>query len=155
MKKPNASAIQKSEPLTPIEFHGDPTRCNVCGAPSPELGIWRAHDERDQPIRSTGALIFLGNDHAACKKRLDDHPRLYAEEMGLPGHFPRLCGGCSFRAGLGCTHPKLKKNGGPGLNVQLSGMFGNVIICRRGHGCERPLKTALSCEGQTLPGETP
>lgn len=161
MKKPSASTIRNAEPLTAraarVGTAIGPDRmlaCNVCALPSEELTVWREHDERDQPIEGNGALVFIARDHAACIKAMENHPRLYAEETGLPGNFPKLCGGCTYRVALECTHPKLKKNGGPGLNVQLSNAFGNVIICSRGHGCHRPLRHAMSCEGQRLKGET-
>lgn len=154
MAKPTVSAIRSAAPLSASPFRApDPMeRCNICGEPAREYRAWRECDDRDRPVAGAGALIFIGADHAACQKKLDAHPRLYAEERGNPGHFPRLCSRCSYRDHLGCRHPKLKANGGEGLLVHLDQMA--MIVClKTAHGSGRPLSQALTCEGQTLPGE--
>lgn len=72
--------------------------------------------------------------------------------LGNPGHFPKLCSRCTFRDGFGCTHQKLKANGGPGLTVGLDAMA--MVICvKTAHGSGRPLSRAWTCEGQMLPGD--
>lgn len=156
MGKPSPSAIRAAAPLSASSYRApDPLACcNVCGKPARVYQAWREHDERDRPIAGAAALVFLGDDHAACQKKLMAHPRLYAQERGAPGHFPLLCSRCTFRDGLGCTHPKLKANGGPGLIVHLDAMA--MVVCvKTAHGSGRPLSQALTCEGQTLPGEVP
>lgn len=157
MKKPTAAAIRSAVPLTTIArgLGVDPLFvCGVCGltvdpADLP-LTVWREHDERDKPIAGTGAIVFLGagTAHAACKKRLDDHPRLYAEEAGAPGHFPGLCESCTNRRGLACSHPDLKANGGEGLRVSLNAFA--AIVCVRGGGCHKPIAHAVRCAGRSV-----
>lgn len=159
MKKPTATSIAAAVPLSkgPARPADPITACNVCGQPSDSLYVWREHDELDQPLTGHEALVFVGNDHKACIKTMEAHPRLYAERRGDPGHFPLLCGPCTFRSGFGCTHPDLRANGGPGLSVQLSNMFKGAIFCggRRGGGLGRiPIvNRAMSCAGQKVAGE--
>lgn len=158
MTKPNVAAIRAAEPLSKAWTRGyEPNagHCNLCRMPSADLTVWREHDERDKPIAGCVALVFIGRDHAECLRRMNEHPRLYAEETGRPGHFPRLCGGCPWRRGWDCTHPKLKANGGPGLNVRLAGLAPGAIICTRGGGCVRPLVRAMKCEALDQTPETP
>ena len=156
MGKLLAAKIRSEAPLTETPFRGsDPLACcNLCGVPAREYQAWREHDERDQPIPGDAALVFLGTGpaHIGCRTALENHPRLYAEERGNPGHFPRLCSRCAFRDWLACTHPDLKANGGAGLSVGLDSMA--MVVCvKTAHGSARPLSQALSCKGQTLPGE--
>ena len=156
MKKPSAAAIRAALPLSKLPTRGaDPVLvCTVCGAavdPSDlPSTVWREHDERDLPIAGNGALVFLGpgKAHARCRKALDDHPRLYAEETGQPGAFPALCGGCAHRSGDACRHPDAKANGGPGLVVRLGTPFAGLIICSRGGGCHAPVANAVQCDGR-------
>jgi len=168
MKKPAAEEIRKATSLTMHAmangFTGV-TCCNVCGgavdATDLPVSAWREHDERDRPILGRCALVFLGPVpwdrhaqltgssprpavHATCKKTLDEHPRLYAEEAGEPGCFPRLCGDCSWRDGIVCRHPDLKENDGRGLLVAVEGL--NAIICTRG-GVWSPVRHAVRCDG--------
>lgn len=154
MSKTSRHAIAAAVPLT---LHpkrpADPiTACNLCGAPSDSLSVWREYDVRDRPILGLGALVFMDRSHEACARDLDEHPRLYVEEMGAPGHFPLLCGPCTFRYRFECSHPKLRANGGAGLRVELHGL--PVIVCRRPGGCSVPLRVACTCEGMTPRGET-
>lgn len=149
-RQTKAAKILAAEPLVSLDFQGDLTRCNICGDPSGELGVWRAHDENDRPIESQGALAFIGKDHPECLRRLDQHPRLYAEETGKPGHLPRLCGDCRHRSGFDCSHAKLKKNGGSGLYITLSGA--GIALRRAGVMCMKGGRVgpnhAEACEGK-------
>jgi hypothetical protein len=146
MKKPTATAILAAPPLSAHVFLDKLSVCNVCAKPSEKLGAHRAHDERDRPIAGHRALVFIGDDHAECLKRMEDHPRLFDRVNGNPGHFPRLCGPCVHRKGMACTHKDLKANGGPGLLIKLAGM--NAIICSRGAGCRSMIGDALECAGR-------
>lgn len=157
MGKPTAAAIRSAESLTQEakRFTNERTSiCEVCGvAVDPAdlpLTVWREHDERDRPIAGTGAIVFLGQgrEHAACRKKLDDHPRLYSEESGAPGHFPALCGPCVHRDGLACRHPDLYANGGTGLRITLTRLA--AVICTRGAGCHSPIQQAVACEGREV-----
>ncbi len=151
-KKPNASAIRSAPPLSSKPWHDPLIQCNVCGAEADSLTAWRTHDERDQPLEGVDALVFIGRDHPGCIKVMENHPRLFAEERGEPGHFVKLCGGCRNRVGLDCVHPKLKSNGGPGLLVQISDPLRGVIVCT-GRGRMNVVKHAFACDGQSLAGE--
>lgn len=149
MKKPSPAAIQAVPPLSAGRPPDPLTVCNVCRKTAFELRVWREHDERDLPIDGDAALVFIGHDdaHKACLKKMDQHPRLYVEVMGSPGYFPAVCGPCKSRDGFRCTHPKLMKNGGPGLLVQLRPLVPfNAIVCPPPRG---PKARAESCEGRT------
>jgi hypothetical protein len=145
-QKPPAKVIRSSEPLPSREVKDPLLVCNVCNRPAGELRAWQAHDDRDLPLPLPASAVYIGHDdeHAGCRKKMDDHPRLYAEVMGAPGWFP-ICGACPHREKLACRHPKLKKNGGPGLLVKLRPTvpFG-AIICPPPAG---PKARATSCEG--------
>jgi hypothetical protein len=159
MKKPAASVIRSTVPLTQRPERGaDPLagHCNVCGLPADPvlLQAWREHDERDLPIHGPDALVYLDSSHKDRKKILDDHPRLYAEDAGTPGAFPKICGPCVNRRGLGCAHPDLRANGGDGLRVQISDPFRGAILCGR-HGQIRPVKHAFGCDGLKTKEEGP
>lgn len=153
MKKPSAAAIRAAEPLSTTGARaipaGQPFGCSICGRPTDSPTLWRESDERDQPIEGEQALVFIGRDHAACMKRMEAHPRLYVEERGDPGHFPRLCGDCPFRRSLGCSHPDLKANGGGGLKVMLANMLRGAIVCTKG-GRIREVNHALECVGKEV-----
>jgi len=146
-------AIRTSSPLSIVSLTSDRMACcNVCGGPSEVLEVWRAHDERDQPIAGNHALVFLGagDSHKACHAKLDAHPRAFAEEEGRVGHLPRLCGPCTFRRGLACAHPDSKANGGAGLEIRVAAMSGVVCFGKGRGGCKRILQPALECVGRTL-----
>lgn len=153
--KPSPSAIRSAPPLVPPERRGPDAilACGVCGItvdPSDlPSAVYREHDEHDQPITGPEALVFVGPlaTHAECHRRLDAHPRLYAEASGDPGTFPALCGPCAHRRGRACSHPDLRANGGAGLRVHLSGLA--AIICGRG-GCRVPIAHAIGCDGRTV-----
>src|SRR5690606_12037406 len=102
----------------------------------------------DRPISGPGALVFLatGSAHAKCRRVLDTHPRLYVEDSGSPGAFPRLCGPCTHRRGVECGHPDLTANGGAGLKITLTRLA--AIVCSRGAGCHTPIREAVSCVGR-------
>lgn len=152
MKRPKAP-VDSVPPLSAsVERGFDPLNaCNLCGVPG-ELAALRECDAADRPLPGPAALVFVGVGHKACAKVVKDHPRLYLDTRGEPGSFPKLCGPCTHRRGLACSHPNLKTNGGAGLKVGLGGIFPGVIICGRG-GRIRPVGVALDCEGQELPGE--
>lgn len=152
MKKPAAAIILGATSLTAAR-RGEPLLCcTICGVAVDPLdlpvSVWREHDERDEPSAGVDALVFVGQgrEHAACRKRLHDHPRLYAEVAGDPGYFPELCGACIHRKGLACKHPELRANGGPGLGVHLDRFA--MVVCVRGAGCAKPIHHAVRCSGR-------
>ena len=131
--------------------------CGICGMTvdptNLSLEVWRACDERDNPIPGNDALIFLGVGaaHTACRKALDDHPRLFTHVAGDPGSFPELCGPCTFRKGMACSHPDLMTNGGKGLEIHLHNPLGIVRI-HGANGCYAPVRNAEFCVGRTTCG---
>lgn len=149
MTKTSADTIARAGRLTESPSRpADPiTACNLCGAPAERLRAMRECDEYDRPLPGPASLLFIGERHGECRRKLDKHARLYRDDMGEPGTFPLLCGRCVHRRGFECTHPKLKQNGGPGLAVTLDGP--NGFLCRRGRGrgCEPMAKNAVKCEG--------
>lgn len=150
------AVIRNATPLTLLATRApDPIMsCNICGHEAAELGAWREHDARDKPLIGTESLVFIGNDHPACIKAMEAHPRLYAEEMGWPGHLPRLCGPCTFRQGMACSHPDLRSNGGKGLLITMHDPLraAGVIICGRNR--PRYVRHALECPGRKLADDT-
>jgi len=156
MRKPSAAAIVKAGRLTQYSRRpSDPlSACNLCGERFVDgdqncpLGLeaYREHDEHDWPIPGNDALLFLGYEHEECQRKMVAHARLYEEDTGEPGAFPKLCGPCDYRDGLRCTHGDLKANGGPGLAVRLLG-FADMIITTS-EGCFRPMKPAVHCAGR-------
>jgi hypothetical protein len=146
--KPNVAAIRAAQPLSALPTCGaDPiTVCNICGKSCEQLALWREHDERDKPTKK---LVFIGTspEHADCRKVMEKHPRLYADDRGMPGYFPLLCGPCVHRQGWRCTHADLKANGGAGLKVSLAGV--NAILCGPG-GCRSGLREATACVGRKV-----
>ena len=156
MKKPSATTIRNTTPLTALETRApDPIlSCNICGHESAELGAWREHNELDMKLIGAESLVFIGRDHPDCLRQMEAHPRLYAEEMGWPGHLPRLCGPCAFRKGLVCMHPDLRANGGAGLKISMQdplGAAGVMFACGRGGRRLNYVKHAVTCEGRRLP----
>jgi|HubBroStandDraft_5_1064220.scaffolds.fasta_scaffold18407_2 hypothetical protein len=160
MSKPNPERIRAATPLTALR--GDDTRfcCSLCEDKQlayGDLDAWREHDEHDQPITGPAGIIFIDVNHEACLRKIDRHPRLYVQEDGFPGYFPALCEPCAWRAGLDCTHPSLKANGGDGLKVEMTGGWpSGVITCSRGGGCAPPPRRSTKCHGfstlKLLPG---
>lgn len=155
MKKPTLADIRAAKPLTKYwdRLHEDRLLfCRLCGTECDPIQLWRECDEHDRPIPGPEAIISVCGERE-CQLVINRHPRLYVrEETGAPGHFPTLCGDCRHRAGLKCTHPDLRENGGAGLLVKLStGMPPGVIICRRGPGgCSRPPQRAYDCAGREV-----
>ena len=151
MKKPSVREIRESVGLAGAG--GDVTVCAIClrtvDASDLPGTIWREHDEEDRPIAGDDALVHIGSgkEHAACRKAIDDHPRLYAEETGAPGLFPWLCGTCPQRSLRSCTDPRTRANGGDGLRVELADPLRGAIICGRG-GRIRTAQRAVKCEGK-------
>lgn len=157
MKKPRATDIRAARPLTRdrlLHAEADPmAACNLCGhgPREPKEGplrwaVYREHDESDRPMAGDEALVFLAVQHTRCMQRLEKHPRLYVEERGNPGHFPRLCGPCEWREGTACTHPNLKVNGGSGLHVSID-YFDAILVCTRGARGRPLVRHATRCEG--------
>jgi hypothetical protein len=146
MGKPNIATIRAAVPLSQLPTVGDDpiAVCNICGSESEQLALWREHDEYD---KATKKLVFIGTTpaHAECRKTMEKHPRLYAEEPGMPGYFPQLCGPCVLRDGWRCRHRDLKANGGKGLKVQMTGF--DAIFCGPS-GCRSGLRAAVKCEGR-------
>lgn len=151
-RKPTADKIVSSPPLSVFKKVKGARACNLCGedAAVGQMRLYRECTAFDRPIDGDRALLFVAGDHKACMDRVDKHPRLYVEDRGAPGTFPRLCGGCIHRQGFVCTHQNLKANGGAGLTIGLDPIAG-MVVCVRGAG--KPLAHALTCEGQELPGE--
>jgi hypothetical protein len=150
VSKPDLARIRLAVPLSrllPPEF--DRVRvCNVCRLPSTKLEAWRECDERDRPKPGDDAIVYIATDHPQCIRDMEAHPRLYEPVPGDPGHFP-LCGDCTLRQGMSCTHPALRANGGAGLNVTLTGIGG--IVCTRGPSrCRSLLKQAVKCVGKVV-----
>lgn len=155
-RKPTTAAIRGAAPLSlrkgelVTRLVHPVTACNLCGNPSAQLGLWRECDIDDRPIQSPTALVFIGQDHPACLREMEEHPRLYVEVQGMPGHFPLLCGPCRLRDGWSCRHEDLRSNGGKGLKVQIGGFLPGAIICSR-NGCG-PVSTprAVECAGRAI-----
>ena len=133
-------------------------RCQLCGYGSPredicEFRMWYECDDADHP--ETDKVLV------ACKKcepAIIAHARGYQQVewgMGAPGHFILVCGSCVWRKGIDCTHAKLKKNGGEGLEVKVSRPLGDIMVCVCGHDetdgrslhCEPMFSPVTSCEG--------
>lgn len=103
-----------------LRFERHPDGCQNCGngpATHTELHRWQECDGQD---RKTPIVVVLCK---RCSDRLiEPHPRLYHRlepNAPLPGTMA-LCVKCRHRDGLGCRHPKLKANGGPGLNIAIT-----------------------------------
>jgi hypothetical protein len=154
-KRELASArIASTPPLSMEKKIRGARACNLCGEPAAvgQLRLYKECDKFDQPIDGERTLLFVAGDHPACMDRVDKHPRLYLERRGTPGTFPKLCGGCIYREGFRCTHPRAKINNGEGLKIGLDPAAA-IVVCIRGSGCEKPLAHALDCDGQDLLGE--
>lgn len=147
--------VDATHPILPDTF----CRCQLCGFTNHdgsrpdicEFRMWWEADDEDHVTEDCPVLITCKGPQ--CKKVIDDHPRLYQEvpwSRGGPGRFMLLCGNCKFRQGTRCTHPNLRGNGGPGLEVQFSTLFGGSLhVCfadGTGMGPEA-FTPATSCEG--------
>lgn len=97
------------------------TRGQLPGAEPPallavELQVWREHDDQDKP---EPLFLVLCGDCAG--RRIEKHPRLYAEvdfRSPEPGVMP-VCVLCRHREGFRCANPIAKANGGPGLRLDF------------------------------------
>jgi len=129
--------------------------CQLCGFRNDDIcyfRMWRECDDADQPIPDK---ILITCKEGRCFQMIEDDPRLFLEipwSQGGPGKFILLCGDCPHRQGFGCTHPKLKANGGDGLEVKFTPTpWSSAFICGDG-GCHRPPgPPATFCEGNPNP----
>src|SRR6185437_312395 len=106
-----------------------PDRCQSCGWDC-DLARWQECDEFDHKTPTVVVLCLK------CGQELiESHPRLYhrlSHYEPLPGSMA-LCGACRCRAGVSCTHPDLRANGGAGLRLTIAKP--NVaFVCGRGSG---------------------
>lgn len=145
--KPNVQSITRAIALTQIHARpADPiTACNVCGKPGESLTLYRECDVHDEPRPGDAARVYLDRAHEECLTTLRSHPRLYVEETGQVGQYPRLCGPCTYREGATCVHPGSKVNGGPGLAIELAILGVTGLICVKGTAAVRE---AISCSGR-------
>lgn len=138
---------EEADPKAPITF----LQCQLCQTVHTDIcsiRIWQECDEQDKP---EDRFLVACQKNPECQNKIDEHPRGYKQVewgAGAAGRFVLLCGDCSYRKEWDCTHPKLVKNGGAGLTVHFSNMFGNTstIICTT-KGCHRPPLQGVSCEG--------
>lgn len=129
-----------------------PGRCQDCGGSADDIVAWIECDERDQPTR---VVVLLCKE---CGERIvGPHPRLYhalPENKPVPGAMPHLCLDCEFRKGLTCTHPDLKANGGPGLNLAVVQPLRGFVD---GHKYRGPFENwprrAEACQGRKVVGQ--
>lgn len=127
--------------------------------------IWQECDRTDSETNVFVSLCSTcdatrdehGHEHVykprQKKSLVQRHLRLYVQlekYYPWPGSF-ELCEHCIFRQGWNCTHEKLTRNGGPGLEIMrpdprpFHGRFrGGKGRWYQGHG------NPSSCEGQTL-----
>lgn len=98
-------------------------------APAPGIYAWQEHDEDDQP---EPIVVMLCTD---CSERLiGPHPRLYrrlARNEPCAGIMD-LCLECAFRAGVRCTSPEARINGGPGLEFDHDPPISGHVCYRTG-----------------------
>lgn len=92
-------------------------RCETEGELDVEIRRWQEHDGNDRP--EPRYVLLCG----PCGDRIvDPHPRLYrklGQHEPAPGAMP-ICAACVYQhlqEHLGCGHPDLKANGGPGLQL--------------------------------------
>lgn len=93
-----------------------PDTCQCCGQ-TWDVDVYIECDEAD---RQTTTAIAVCIDCA--RLHVEPHPRFY-HEMEHNRPFPgamNVCIECPHRVGLSCSHPLLKANGGPGLNIRAS-----------------------------------
>lgn len=97
-----------------------PLQCGNCGRRRESLPVgkgllrWQEHDHCDKPEPRVVVLCPACSD-----KLIKPHVRLYRH---LHGNDPwagcmTLCVDCRWRLGVGCTHPRARANGGPGVQV--------------------------------------
>lgn len=140
-----------------LKHHRAPDICQACGSQEEELQRWAEHDDNDKVLDPPAIVVLC----KGCAKRIiNPHPRLYAEihtNHPAPGSMRHLCLWCEHRDGLDCTHPKLKRNGGPGLVITTAQPFSGHVSCR-GQGGRRGgyffthyPAPASACEGNPNP----
>lgn len=150
MSKANPTKIRAAIALSSLQLPSG-VQC-FCGLLSSDLRAYREHDESDRPLPGPEHLVFIGADHKECMVKMEKHPRLYAQETGMPGLFPVLCGGCRYRKDLGCQHPDAKGNGGAGLEVKLvGGLPRGVILCPP----PKIVRRAVACAGRDVTAPPP
>jgi len=148
MGKIDVARIRSVRPLSDYEnAKSDAFVCVVCGSsPRGLLTAYRECNERDLPERGADRVVFLCRSEK-CYRVLNAHPRLYNQVTGDPGHFPALCGTCTFREGRSCTHPDLKANGGEGLKIGLGDPFRGAICVLGRNGPLKRVLIASTCAG--------
>ena len=125
-------------------------KCQLCGREDDIccFRMWLECDDHDQPEEGIILIICATGE---CRKRLENHERLYYEipwGQGGPGKFMLLCGNCPNRERNQCKHPHLKANGGNGLYVEFADWpLSNTIICTTGGCFTGAPKPAVGCEG--------
>ena len=106
-----------------------PSICQLCGFLSDDIcsfRMWYECDDNDRPEKDKVIVACRG-----CERVIQDHPRLYQQiewGMGDAGHFILVCENCQWRKGIDCANPKLKKNGGDGLKLEMSRPLGDIMI---------------------------
>jgi hypothetical protein len=124
--------------------------CQSCGRMLTEelRRVWEECDAADQP---EGIAVVLCK---ACSNQLiEAHPRLYhwvRNNAPFPGAMP-LCADCSFQKNLACVHPKLHRNGGSGLEIQVGEISRAFVDGAHHRGLVALYLTpVVACEGRTL-----
>lgn len=109
----------------------DPNVCQACGKPESFYGrsesvhdgrtvlrgllVWEQREDRMTP---TGSFVVLCLPCAEAQAAQGALLRRLGTNEPCPGAM-QLCGRCEHRQGLRCTHPKLRSNGGPGLELNV------------------------------------
>ncbi len=148
-RKPTRAEIAAAPALTTFHpelrgEHASRDRCQVCGRAVEFPTIRREHGVHDEPL--TGSEHFLVTCEK-CELAVVAHPRFYSVVHGLDPDATgthSLCTPCVHRRGLGCAHPLLKANGGPGLLLNFEHIRG--IVCSRSGGARFPA-LAIRCQG--------
>ena len=140
---PSPLLIRATQPLTARhpQRPREPWHCGVCGKPAAEYVAWRECDEKDAPIAGGAAVLLLGVGHKACRTAIDEHPRLYKQDVGEPGSFTGLCAACPHRVGQACLMSKA--GGGPGITVHIA----KARVCRSDYG-SFVFRVATACTGR-------
>ena len=138
-------------------------RCQLCGHESDDICEFRFFQECDENDNKEPYNILITCNQHMCFQKIEQHERLYVElawSNGEPGHFSLLCGDCSYRDGVRCTHPDLKTNGGKGLLLAMANdPIHRAVVCYHtdeneyGLKCRRPKPPFTRCGG--LPEDHP
>lgn len=144
--------------LSEIKGPRHPNACCSCGQTygdeeaEVQLTKWQEHDHNDQPEMRVVLLCKQCGD-----RLIEQHPRLYKpldRFMPYPGAMV-ICGDCPWRKELGCTSPRAKFNGGPGLKYDIPEPATGFIDGRDKNGRRwgrRALffgRRALGCSGRS------